>query len=344
MVLTAGALTLSTAHATDFCVADRTALVSALGTVGGNGQNDTIMLEQGTYLTPGLQFYMSSTEGMDLTIIGGYTPGCGSREGDPRNTTLDGQNLNRVMNLNSTGGTLIIEGLSFINGSLTYGLGSGLLAGGQSGGSTTDIIVRNCVIRDNNGADYGSLYATSDLGSVHLINNLVSDNSSDAYGGGLILCNGTEIVLTNNTVTGNTVGNGYIGGLEAYGGVAVLYVSNNIFYGNGGIYDFKGNPTGPYHSSHNDIGSETGDPPDTSVGDVNVDPVFEGNGSYRLSFLSTLIDSGDNAPYGGLPNFDLDYQQRVVDGTVDIGAYESDILFSDGFESGDTSIWSTSIP
>ena len=74
-------------HAETFCVSDATELQSTLTTAASNGEDDTIHIEQGTYVG---SFIYASLEAHKLTVEGGYTSGCGSRDVDPANTVLDG--------------------------------------------------------------------------------------------------------------------------------------------------------------------------------------------------------------------------------------------------------------
>lgn len=56
-------------------------------------------------------------------------------------------------------------------------------------------------------------------------------------------------------------------------------------------------------------------------------------GNYRLSESSPGRDAGDNAAPGGVGSLDLDDRTRILDGTVDIGAYEyAGPIFADRFE------------
>jgi hypothetical protein len=51
--------------------------------------------------------------------------------------------------------------------------------------------------------------------------------------------------------------------------------------------------------------------------------MFAGNGNFRLSSTSPLIDRGHDNAAGGMTDVDLDGLPRVVGPAVDIGAYES---------------------
>jgi len=50
-----------------FCVSDATGLQTALTTASGNGEDDTVQIEQGTYVG---SFIYVSTESFSLTIEG----------------------------------------------------------------------------------------------------------------------------------------------------------------------------------------------------------------------------------------------------------------------------------
>ncbi|MEE4273632.1 MAG: choice-of-anchor Q domain-containing protein [Thermoanaerobaculales bacterium] len=79
---------------------------------------------------------------------------------------------------------------------------------------------------------------------------------------------------------------------------------------------------------------------------LGVDPLFASPSTWdcRLKTGSPALDAGDNSPPGGLGTTDLDGNPRVLNGVVDIGAYEGvATLFEDGFESGNTSEWSTTV-
>ncbi len=80
---------------------------------------------------------------------------------------------------------------------------------------------------------------------------------------------------------------------------------------------------------------------------LGIDPLFVSPASWdcRLRSGSPALDRGDNSPPGGLGPTDADGNPRIIDGTVDIGAFEGvATLFDDGFESGDTSGWSVVVP
>lgn len=73
-----------------------------------------------------------------------------------------------------------------------------------------------------------------------------------------------------------------------------------------------------------------------------VDPLFVGQGNYRVAPLSPAVDAGNGAS-PGLQLRDLDGRPRTAGPSTDVGAYERQPgdLFIDGFESGDTSRWSS---
>ena len=80
---------------------------------------------------------------------------------------------------------------------------------------------------------------------------------------------------------------------------------------------------------------------------IGVDPLFVNTGlpDYELGIGSPAENAGDNNPPGGLGLLDMGGNPRIVDGTVDIGAYEGIAeIFSDGFETGLATSWSATTP
>jgi hypothetical protein len=140
-----------------------------------------------------------------------------------------------------------------------------------------------------------------------------------------IVSGASELRLCNLTVADNE-GTG-LGVLQYPPSVASIY--NTVAFGNGTDTFFDGTVT---------TGSDL----------FGVNPAFVNPGGfdYHLLVGSPAEDAGDNSPPGGLGPSDADGQPRIVNGTVDIGAYEGTVapLFVDGFESGGTSEWSITVP
>ena len=99
-------------HAETFCVSDATGLQTALTTASGNGEDDTVQIEQGTYVG---SFIYASTEAFNLTVEGGYTSSCSSRVVDPVNTVLDANNSGVVLALSASGivADFVVDGVTF---------------------------------------------------------------------------------------------------------------------------------------------------------------------------------------------------------------------------------------
>jgi hypothetical protein len=158
-------------------------------------------------------------------------------------------------------------------------------------------VVSNCIISRNSaggGAGGGAYNGT-------LVGCLLSSNSAN-WGGGAYM--GT---LKNCTLSGNTAGS-YGGGVQE----ATLY-NCIVYYNNCG--------TGPdYYSCTFGYSCTTSDP--GGSGNITVAPQFANaaGGDYRLLSNSPCIDKGANAQAAGAT--DLDGNARIVNGTVDMGAYE----------------------
>jgi len=79
---------------------------------------------------------------------------------------------------------------------------------------------------------------------------------------------------------------------------------------------------------------------------IGVDPRFvaPAAGNYRVSIVSPALDAGTATPTGGLSTLALGGVPRLSGPAPDQGAYELEEIFADGFESGDTSAWSSVTP
>ena len=194
---------------------------------------------------------------------------------------------------------------------------------------------------NNTGPDYLSLDSGGGgvcvTGSATLADNVFAGNTSNQGGGVYISISDDSAILTNNTLTAN------IAETEG-GGVWLLlknddcqgFLYNNIIWNNtapeaADIYidntdddplspvqtavynnDFDRSPTGIHIAVPFEIDSSNLD---------NEDPLFVENGDYHLTEFSPCVDAGDNeAP--DLPETDMDGNPRIVNGVVDIGAYE----------------------
>ena len=168
--------------------------------------------------------------------------------------------------------------------------------GGGANGSTLEA----CTLTGN-GAGYGGGGA---IGST-LTNCVISGNVGENNGGGGAL----DCTLNNCTL----VGNGSYGGT---GGADGCTLNNCILYFNGSTWG------APNFSDCVMNFSCTTPLPTNGVGNITNDPLFvdEPGGDFRLQSDSPCINTGANTYVTSA--VDLDGNQRIVQGTVDMGAYE----------------------
>ena len=327
------ALMVQGAWGAEFCVNNATDFQTALTTAQSNNEDDIIKVVQGTYTE---HFTYITSEGHSITLLGGYRAGCTTRELNPANTVLDGGKTGSVLYLfNDTAGDIRVDGFTMQNGVGDY-YGGGVFAyAHSSSGTAGNVTITNNIVTGNSAPEFGgggaaySKSTSGTAGNVTITNNIVTGNSvTKFYGGGvhaeLYSGSGTvgTVTLTNNTIAENTA-NGFGGG--AYlnvsgspGGTVNCY--DNIIWGNtgGDIYLQSGSrPTNGYNNDYtNMVGSWT-----NSANNIDADPLFVGSGDYHLQPSSPCIDVGNNsAP--GLPSTDFEGDDRIVKGTVDIGADE----------------------
>ncbi len=223
-------------------------------------------------------------------------------------------------------------------------------ASGNGGGLSTTVLwalpnlTRVTVSRNVAGSQGGGVWAAGD--SLTLTNVTIHSNSAGDVGGGLYLKYGSY-GLVNVTIYGNADD-----GL-ATGPDATVQVVNTLFY-NFPLYTncLLESPISSYGHNLEVSGDTCGlnGPGDlVNVAHISTSAVglYGGFGeTVPLVAGSPGIDDGDTAlapptDQRGVQRFDGD-----GDGTAaaDIGAYEYGPFFHDGFESGDTSWWSATVP
>ena len=175
------------------------------------------------------------------------------------------------------------------------------------GGGVNGCTLTNCVLQGNSANDIYTGGGGGANGSS-LYNCLLAENSSDYYGGGAL-----QSTLINCTVVGNSTA--YSGG-----GVNSCTLTNSIVYYNSSMFtDIDGNYSGGSLSYC--CTTPLWDPSNVNS-NISSAPLFAdfAHGNYRLYPGSPCIDAGNNAVVPA--SVDLDGNSRIVNGTVDLGAYE----------------------
>jgi hypothetical protein len=217
---------------------------------------------------------------------------------------------------NNVGGTLTVSSSTF----------SGNQAGYNQAGQTF-----------SGDGGYGGAIGEGDASALSTIT--VSDstffgNRALLYGGGIFNFQDT-LTVTSCTLSGNSAATGGGGGIYVgHVGFTGLFVGNTIIAGNTG-------PSGPdvlgrvTSNGYNLIGSTSGSSGFGALDKVGLDPKLAALGDYggptqTMALLpgSPAIDAGSNALAVDANGQPLQFDQRgapflrVVNGTVDIGAYE----------------------
>ncbi len=187
-------------------------------------------------------------------------------------------------------------------------------------------VFSNVFLASNNAASTtsGAMFMSWN-GYVHLWSNAIYANSgviSAAY-----LRNEGNTCVNGNTIVGNQLIN-YVGT-----GAGHYWLANNTLWDNEGYDVFDQNGSVDY--AYNDIGLIGNLPPLSSSNELSVDPQFAGIFGVGLAPNSPLVNAGLDNPPGGVGSCcDPNHGPRVIGQHVDIGAYESDVLFRNGYESG----------
>jgi parallel beta-helix repeat protein len=197
-------------------------------------------------------------------------------------------------------GTPLIQG-NLIRRNQSGGSGGGIVLFNQS-----DANIINNIITNNNAFSGGGIYWLTPSGTrgPFLVNNTLVANNSVSTQGSEIFADGFDI----NALVINTI---------------IVGKSGQTAFFCGNFNDV--NPPGiQFNDVYNPSGSTYGGictDPTGSNGNISADPLFTSHTNFRLMAGSPAIDVGDNsAP--DLPAKDFAGHPRIVNGTVDLGAYE----------------------
>jgi len=316
-------------------------LGKAITVRSAGGPQNCIIDSQGSEQEPHRGFYFHNGEDED-SVLEGFTITGGNR---PESTWL---NTNGGGGILAHGSPVIRD--NWIIGNSAY-FGGGIAAWGSpaisenliadnvavDGGGINcyeSVTIANNTITQNTAQRGGGIWTWED-GPATIVNNTISENWADSAGGGigilwddgpviagnLIVDNGTggagggiylstgDVTIVNNTIVENTAVNG--GGMHQLFGTPDI--TNCIIWDNGDDLD----GCSATYSCIQDI--------DPGEGNIHGDPLFAdpAAGNYRLAETSPCLDAGNNATVPSWMSEDLDGHSRIVDGTVDMGAYES---------------------
>lgn len=183
-----------------------------------------------------------------------------------------------------------------------------------------------CVITGNTAiGNGGGLYLFNT--SVTLINTVIAGNSAESGGG--LWDDDSGVTLTNCTISGNTASTFTGGGL--YGAFGSDTLTNCILWGDTAQTtgnEIQSGASNTMTISNTDI-DQTGFA--GSNNNIDADPKFVRNvgtngasdfGDLHITGSSPAINAGANAAISGTTT-DLDGNARIIEGTVDLGAYEA---------------------
>jgi hypothetical protein len=327
----------SPAWAGKFCVGDEAEAQQALEAARTNNQADLIRFKQGLQAIASSLVYDTSTMDSDhhqVTISGGYDDTCSNRTGT---TVLDGQDQIAPLNLRlQANDSVIVDHMTFYRSAEC-----GLCAEMQS----PDVILRIDSNRFLYGSDPGGLWVAGVGSELRVRNSLFVGNHSVSASAVHISFDG-PVYFVNNTVARNTAsGNGeavVYAGPWTDGGDFPFSIANNIIWENelgADGHDMYLAGGSHYALSGNDIGTYQSGPTATLAEDdtnLSQDPQLSECGVICTDLLprpnSPVVNAGIDTPDGGVPDTDILGLPRILGIHIDIGAYEVDAIFTDGFQ------------
>ncbi len=251
------------------------------------------------------------------------------------NATLVGNTIRNNTDTGARGGGIRWDGQVLVmrdnqvQGNTSVHTGGGIFIDLTSR-SNTSVTLENNTFLNNASENVGGGVCidtnNNDIHNVVLKNNIVAKNQAgNTYSGGGLYVECSDLDLVNNTITDNAA---VTSGGILISASATADVYNNIIWGN--TATSAGSPSGDiglassgikkgYFNTFHAIGGLW----TTAGNNIDVDPLFidATNNDFHLGAASLCLDAGLNtAP--GIPATDADGNPRILNTTVDLGAYE----------------------
>ena len=312
----------SWANATDDL---RGAIIGAANPTREDGAR-TVYVRDGSYswsrLSAGTAYPLNMDEKTTLSdgfTLKGSCTGVGEQQNYSKPSVIrnhpSANGTNQLMNISTNGKYVTIDGFTFINKDEN---GTGITASTNNGG---DLTLTHTSFRMNKNT---GVNISGNSGSVLIVNSLFADNDGTGFAGGSVAA-----TLVNTTFANNGTD------MDISGSTPAVY--NSVSWNNTNLYM-------PKDEDHNNkvfsfTGEAAANNTDLSEGPNFVDPLNENEElrDYRIRPSLTLLNKGSNDLYAEQAmgkeydatktdffseERDLYNVSRVVDGTIDIGAYE----------------------
>jgi hypothetical protein len=342
-LILAVALLPATGRAAVHCANNASQLRAILAIVGDNGEADEVRIRNvrmptAISMSPGVTYAVDLADGKGLIVSGGWRDNfCTAMDPDASRTVLlpaAGARLLRIDTPAIAQGarpTVTVTNLTLAGVDVPGYTGCALMTFGAH-----DARVVRVAITDNR---CGSALAMQVMGgSVHLLGSLLAYNQTAAATARSFADAGNHaslVVVTGNTFTGNEAGAPWVAHFPG-NAATIKWVENNAVAGN--QYQAGAQPIEEIELSgavaarvRNNLSAIGAGLLAAGNGNVVANPEFvEGTALPKAN--SPLRNAGLATPFQGLPPRDLAGMPRVVEGQVDIGAFEFEHIFSHAME------------
>ncbi len=341
IVLLLLALALPGQAATVFCVGTAQQLTDALASAAASPDPTIdIRLRSGTYTG---SFDLSAQHSnQSIQLSGGWvsflnTP-CSLQFKGTSGTTLVGPASNGTLLVEvsnaASGSTVTVSDLTVSNPNFSDIAWGACLYAGNTAGNTMLLERLRMEQCHSTLGPYASGFLTNSGGTLTLRNVVTVDGAAPENGGLRVATYSAGTSYLSHISITNTQSNNTISGLYITADAnSTAYLSNSVIWGNNpGPDTYDVYVDGPnIHFLRVHYGSLAGIPASNDTPGMG-DPGFLGVNDPHLSANSVLIDSAVANPAGGAGTLDAAGQPRTSGVASDVGAYEVEYLFRNGFE------------